>query len=161
MKPLDQQQVRSAMANSTRGEASRMVFPAGFGGLDFSELEYLGWRDPKSPQRGYLVSWQDDHPVGIALRAPEGASKKSVMCTLCRSTHSSGGVALFAAPRAGAAGRNGNTVGTYICADLACSTYIRLPKATVAVIPEPGLDLAGRITGLLTRTAAFVDRVLN
>jgi len=161
VKPLDQQQVRSAMANSTRGEASRMVFPAGFGGLDFSELEYLGWRDPKSPQRGYLVSWQDDHPVGIALRAPEGASKKSVMCTLCRSTHSSGGVALFAAPRAGAAGRNGNTVGTYICADLACSTYIRLPKATVAVIPEPGLDLAGRITGLLTRTAAFVDRVLN
>ena len=99
MKPLDQQQIRSAMANSTRGEASRMVFPAGFGGLEFSDLEYLGWRDPKAPQRGYLISWYADRPVGIALRAPEGASKKSVMCTLCRSTHSSGGVALFAAPR--------------------------------------------------------------
>ena len=63
--------------------------------------------------------------------------------------------------RAGVAGRNGNTVGTYICADLACSTYIRLPKPTVAVAPEPGLDIDERIAGLLTRTAAFVDRVLN
>jgi hypothetical protein len=161
MKPLDQQQIRSAMANSTRGEASRMVFPAGFGGLEFADLEYLGWRDPKAPQRGYLVSWHDDRAVGIALRAPEGASKKSVMCTLCRSTHSSGGVALFAAARAGAAGRNGNTVGTYICADLACSTYIRQPKATLAVVPEPGVDVEERIEGLLHRTAAFVDRVLG
>ena len=161
MKPLDQQQIRTAMANSTRGEASRMVFPAGFGGLDFTVLEYLGWRDPKAPQRGYLVSWQDDRPVGVALRAPEGASKKSVMCTLCRTTHSSGGVALFAAARAGAAGRNGNTVGTYICADLACSTYIRQPKATLAVVPEPGMVVEERIEGLLHRTAAFVDRVLN
>jgi len=27
--------------------------------------------------------------------------------------------------RVGAAGRNGNTVGTYICADLACSSRVR------------------------------------
>ena len=36
-----------------------------------------------------------------------------------------------------------------------------MPKATLAVVPEPGLDVEQRIDGLLTRTAAFVDRVLN
>jgi len=34
-------------------------------------------------------------------------------------------IALFVAAHAGTAGRQGNTVGTYICADLACSLYIR------------------------------------
>ena len=68
---------------------------------------------------------------------------------------------MFAAARAGAAGRNGNTVGTYICADLACSTYIRQPKPTLAVVPEPGVVVQERIEGLLHRTASFVDRVLN
>jgi len=138
-----------------------MLVPAGLGALAWPDLEYLGWRDPKAPQRGYLVSWHGERLVGIALRAPDGASQKSVMCTLCRSTHSSGGVALFAAPRAGSAGRNGNTVGTYICADLACSRYIRMPKPTMAVTPESGLDVEQRIAGLLARTAAFVDRVLG
>jgi hypothetical protein len=36
-----------------------------------------------------------------------------------------------------------------------------MPKPTVAVIPEPGIGVDERITGLLTRTAAFIDRVLN
>ena len=79
----------------------------------------------------------------------------------CRIIISWGFWVFFAPPRAGSAGRNGNTVGTYICADLACSTYIRMPKPTLAVVPEPGLEVEQRIDGLLIRTAAFVDRVLN
>ena len=70
----------------------------------------------------------------------EGVSNKTVMCALCRSTHSGGGVALFVARRAGAAGRNDNTVGTYICADLACSMYARLPAATASACPAPGIS---------------------
>jgi hypothetical protein len=42
------------------------------------------------------------------------------------------GLALLAAPRPGAAGRQGNTAGTYMCADLACSLYVRGKKTSPA-----------------------------
>jgi hypothetical protein len=47
------------------------------------------------------------------------------MCLLCRTTHSGGDVTFFTARRAGQAGRNGNTGGQYMCADLRCSKRIR------------------------------------
>jgi hypothetical protein len=161
LKPLTQQQIRSSMTNCSRGEASRMMLPAAFAGIDWPNLEDLGWRDPKAPQRGYLVLPLDDRLTGVALRAPEGTTNKTVMCTLCRTTHSGGGVALFVARRGGAAGRNDNTVGTYICADLACPKYIRLTRATAAIAPEPGKDVEARAAGLIDRTSAFIDRVLG
>ncbi|MET0864676.1 MAG: FBP domain-containing protein [Nakamurella sp.] len=161
MKPATQQEIRASLANCSRGEAARMTFPAGYRDLSWADIEYLGWRDPKAPLRGYLVIWRADRLVGIALRAPEAVTKKSVMCTLCRSTHSSGGVALFVAKLAGAAGRADNTVGTYICADLNCSRYARQPKPTVSVRPEPGKSLEEKLAGLQERAAAFVDRVLQ
>ncbi len=147
------------MINSSRGESARMNFPAAFADTDWDSIEYLGWRDPKAPHRGYLVAWEGERLTGLALRAPEGVSNKTVMCALCRSTHSGGGVALFVARRAGAAGRNDNTVGTYICADLACSKYARLPAATASVWPAPGIDVDQRLADLLRRTIAFLDRV--
>src|SRR6476469_3159952 len=113
MKPANQQEIRASLANCSRGEAARLSFPATFRQIDWDQLDYLGWRDPKAPLRGYLVMWRADRLIGIALRAPEAVTRKSVMCTLCRSTHSSGGVALFVARLAGAAGRADNTVGTY------------------------------------------------
>ncbi len=161
MKPADPKAIRLAMANCSKGEAQRINLPAGLATMDFPALEYLGWRDPKAPQRGYLVLWRGEKLVGLALRAPEGSSTRSIMCTLCRTTHTGGNVALFVARRGGDAGRNGNTVGTYICADLACSHYARLPKATAAVTPDPGLEVPQRLSALHRRTSAFVDRVLG
>lgn len=35
------------------------------------------------------------------------------------------GVSLMTARKAGAAGREGDSVGIYVCADLACSLYVR------------------------------------
>ena len=68
-------------------------------------------------------------------------------------------VALFVARRAGAAGRAGNTVGTYICADLACSLYLRGLRE-----PEvPQGDTAAtevRVERLGDRLETFVKRVL-
>lgn len=136
-----------------------MNFPATLAGIEWDSLEYLGWRDPNAPQRGYLVVWEEERLTGLALRAPEGVSNKTVMCALCRSTHSGGGVALFVARRAGAAGRNDNTVGTYICADLACSMYARLPAATASACPAPGICVDQRLADLYRRTVTFLDRV--
>jgi hypothetical protein len=51
------------------------------------------------------------------------------MCSLCLTTHPGSGTSLMTARKTGAAGREGNSVGVYICADLACSLYVRGKKA--------------------------------
>jgi len=54
------------------------------------------------------------------------------MCSLCLTTHT-GGVSLLVAPRTGKAGQQGNTVGAYMCSDLACSLYVRGLKHVVGL----------------------------
>jgi hypothetical protein len=80
------------------------------------------------------------------------------MCSLCVTTRS-GGVALMVAPRAGKRGRDGNTVGTYICADLQCPAVIR-GKVVVggARVPET-LTLDQRADRLVGNLAEFLGRV--
>ena len=83
------------------------------------------------------------------------------MCQVCLTGHASSGVTLFAAPLAGAAGRDGNTVGMYLCADLACSLYIRgrkLPKLRGG-LQEETLTLDERITRTVDNLTAFTDKV--
>jgi len=159
MDPLGQDEIWASFVNCTRGEAKGVTLPARPEEIPWEQREFLGWRDPKAPQRGYLVVWEEERLTGLALLAPEGVSNKTVMCALCRSTHSGGGVALFVARRAGAAGRNDNTVGTYICADLACSMYARLPAATASACPAPGICVDQRLADLYRRTVTFLDRV--
>lgn len=156
MDPLDEQQIRASFINCSKGEARRLNLPRDIGELPWSDLDFLGWRDPGAPDRAYLVSPRSgagdtdtvvgaraatDGPagggggtlVGITLRISSGAQRnlmRSSLCSICVTAHSGGGVDLLAAPLAGAAGRQGNTVATYMCADLACSLYMRGRKQT-------------------------------
>ncbi|SFN90481.1 FBP C-terminal treble-clef zinc-finger [Pseudonocardia ammonioxydans] len=137
-----------------------MVLPAAVRELDPDQLDDVaGWRDPKAPERGVLLVPTADGPVGIVLRAAAGRTRAAAMCALCRTTHSVGGVALFAAARAGSKGRQGDTVGTYICADLACAEHVRQEHATAALRPTPGTTVDERRTGLQERAAEFVATV--
>ena len=70
-------------------------------------------------------------------------------------------VGLFVAPRTGAAGRNGDTVGTYICSDLACSTLIRILPAPSQMQPNPTEMITTRGAGLLARLEGFTNEVLK
>ena len=70
MKPMSEPEIRASMVNAVPGEAERMPLP-GLHEVVWAEREYLGWRDPGSPLRGYLVYWRGDDVVGIALRASE------------------------------------------------------------------------------------------
>ena len=81
-------------------------------------------------------------------------------CNLCHTGHPAEGVSLFVAPRTGAAGKNGNTVGTYICADLACSLYIRGLRPSTLPQGET-LSVEARVQRLKGRLAAFVDKALT
>jgi hypothetical protein len=95
------------------------------------------------------------------LRAPEGGAKKnrSVLCEICRDVFSKADVFLWVARRAGASGRNGNTVGTLICADFLCSGNVRVEPPVNEINPDPAEVVKRQITGLQSRTRLFLDRV--
>ena len=161
MQPLSAEEIRRSFVNSSKSLVKAMTLPPRFAELPWDSLDYLGWRDPKAPNRGYLVVRRNEGVTGIALntQATGKPRRGAGLCDLCNTAHHVTDVALFAARRAGAAGREGNTVGMYICADLACSLYLRglreldVPQGETAP-PEV------RAERLNSRLEGFVNRVL-
>ncbi|WP_326756484.1 FBP domain-containing protein [Streptomyces hirsutus] len=164
MRPLTDQDIRGSFVNCSKGEAKRLFVPRDLGERIWEDLDFLGWRDPGAPDRAYLVTERADQgrPVGVALRfqpARRGSRHRS-MCSLCLTTHPRGGVSLMTARRAGAAGREGNSVGAYMCADLACSLYLRgrkVPESGMRI--EESLTLDEQIARALGNLYAFLDKV--
>jgi hypothetical protein len=158
---MTEQQLRRSFVNCSRGEARSMTLPKGFADLDWTELDLLGWRDPKAPLRGYLVLDVADGPVGVAVRAAESrmSARTAVMCLLCQTGQSGDAVSLFTARRTGEAGRNGNTVGTYICADLGCSERVRTEIPPWLQLRDPGEVVTERAAELRARAAGFLGAV--
>jgi len=98
---------------------------------------------------------------GLALRAPRVPRQHRGSAGQPVPHRPSGrGRQLFVASRAGAAGKNGNTVGTYICSDLACSLYIRgLRRLT---LPHGGiLSVEARVARLEQRLGAILGKALT
>ncbi|MET9573667.1 FBP domain-containing protein [Streptomyces virginiae] len=164
MEPLTEKQIRASFVNCTKGEAARMRLPLDFAELPWQDLDFLGWVDPGAPLRAHLVLPREEGPLGISLRVPSvgrTSAVKSSLCQICLTGHASSGVTLLAAPLAGARGREGNTVGTYICADLACSLYVRgkrQPKLR-AGRQEESLTLDERLARMEGNLSGFVSRV--
>ncbi|MGW4649953.1 FBP domain-containing protein [Kitasatospora sp. NPDC004289] len=164
MEPLTEPQIRASFVNCTKGEAGRLSLPRGLAELPWEHLDFLGWRDQGAPDRAYLVAPSEDGPVGVTLRVPtvRRSSLKSNLCSICLTSHTGTGVALLAARRAGAAGREGSTVGTYICADLACSLYVRGRKRTASAerVAE-SLTVEEQIARTVANLDAFLAQVLR
>ncbi|MFE7094459.1 FBP domain-containing protein [Streptomyces erythrochromogenes] len=164
MEPLSEKQIRASFVNCTKGEAARMRLPLDFAELPWEDLDFLGWVDPGAPLRAHLVLPREEGPLGISLRVPSvgrTSAVKSSLCQICLTGHASSGVTLLAAPLAGARGREGNTVGTYICADLACSLYVRgkrQPKLR-AGRQEESLTVDERLARMEANLNGFVSRV--
>jgi FBP C-terminal treble-clef zinc-finger len=165
MEPLTEQQIRASFGNCSKGEAGRVKMPADLATLPWRDLDFLGWTDPGAPQRALIVVPLDGEPVGLLLRRPDSrrtGAMRSSMCRVCLTGHTADGVTLFVAPLAGAAGRQGNTVGDYLCTDLACSLYLRgkrQPRGRL-VRQEETLSLDERIDRAMTNLHGFVKRVL-
>ncbi|MFD9333733.1 FBP domain-containing protein [Streptomyces sp. NPDC060028] len=165
MEPLSEKQIRSSFVNCTKGEAARLRLPLDFAELPWQDLDFLGWVDPGAPLRAHLVLPREQGPLGISLRVPaisRTSAMKSSLCQVCLTGHASSGTTLLVAPLAGAAGREGNTVGTYICSDLACPLYLRgkrQPKLRT-VRYEESLTLDERIARMSGNLDAFVARVI-
>lgn len=164
MEPLTEKDIRSSFVNCTKGEAARLRLPLDFTELPWEDLDFLGWVDPGAPLRAHLVLPRAEGPVGISLRVPSvgrTSAVKSSLCQICLTAHASSGVTLLAAPLAGARGREGNTVGIYVCADLACPLYVRgrrQPKLRAGRYEE-SLSLDERLARMSGNLDAFADRV--
>ncbi|MFC4120896.1 FBP domain-containing protein [Nonomuraea zeae] len=164
MRPVTEQDIRTSFVNCSKGEARRLNLPRDLARSPWDDLDYLGWRDPGAPERGYLVVERDGGLVGISMRLAQEVRRsftKSTLCSVCVTPHSGSGVALFTAPRVGAAGRQGNTVGAYICADLACSLYVRDKKQTELGTRFESLTVEERVVRAVANLDAFVARVLD
>jgi len=163
MRPVTERDLRTSFVNCSKGEAKRLHLPKDFADLPWDDLDFLGWRDPGAPGRAYLVTERDDGLVGLSLRVAPSAARgftSRSMCSLCLTTRTGGGVTLMTARRTGEAGRQGNSVGQYMCGDLDCSLYVRDKKQSVA---GGGLDesltLDEKVARVLANLDAFLDKV--
>jgi hypothetical protein len=153
-------EIRASFVNCSRGAATRLAVPADLAGQPWADLDFLGWTEPGAPDRAHLVVPEPDGLVGITLRRGSGGQRRAQMCAACRTTHAAGGVALVAAPKAGESGRRGNTVGTYLCADLACSLYARgLRTPALGRSHRDDTPVEDRVEHVRATLAALVARV--
>jgi hypothetical protein len=152
--------IRRSMINCSQGDAKRMTIPAEVLAADLGSVAFIAWHDPKMAQRAYLVAHHEGAPTGVLLRrASAPPRRRTAVCALCRTTRKNGDVSLYTAPRAGAAGRAGNSVGTYLCDELDCSEVVHLETATSTVVPELGVPVEDRVEGLVRRLDGFLVAV--
>ncbi|MEV6793363.1 FBP domain-containing protein [Streptomyces sp. NPDC051320] len=164
MEPLSDKEIRSSFVNCTKGEAGRLRLPLDFAELPWPDLDFLGWVDPGAPLRAHVVVPRESGPLGITLRVPGVTSASAVrtsLCQICLTSHASSGVNLLAAPLAGKPGRDGNSVGIYFCADLACPLYVRgkrQPKLRLGRYEE-SLTVDEKVARAMANLDAFIARV--
>ncbi len=160
MRALTEEEVRAAFVNAAPEELRVVELPHDFLLTDWDHLDFLAWRDPRTRGRGYIVTERDGEPTAIVLRAAEGQSRaRSAMCNLCHTMQPGDQVSLFTARKAGTAGEHGDTVGTYICADMSCHETVRL--AAPLAPSEIRASVDRKIDGTKRRTEDFVSRVLD
>jgi hypothetical protein len=160
MRPLTEEDVHSSFVNALPDELRHITLPADFVIVDWDHLDFFAWRDPRTRGRGYVIAEVDGEARGVLLRSADGTSTaRSAMCNLCHTMQPADQVSLYTARKAGAAGEHGDSVGTYICADLSCHENVRL--AAPLAPNEVRASVDRRIDGTRRRTEAFVGRVLE
>ncbi|WP_194396406.1 FBP domain-containing protein [Microbacterium atlanticum] len=160
MRPLTEDDVRSSFVNASPDELRLVSLPHDFVLTDWDHLDFLAWRDPRTRSRGYVIAEIDGEPSGVVLRAADGTSRgRAAMCNLCHTMQPADQVVMYTARKAGEAGAHGDSVGTYICADLSCHETVRL--AAPLAPNEVRASVDRKIDGTRRRTEAFVGRVLE
>ena len=158
MRPLTENDVRESFVNAAPDEITRVKLPADFVLTEWDHTDFFAWRDPQTRGRGYMIAEVGGEPTGVVLRASSGSSHaRPAMCNLCHTMQPGDQVALFTARKAGDAGDNGDSIGTYICADLSCHENVRL--AAPLAPNEMRASVDRRIDGPRQRAEALVNRV--
>ncbi|WOF23636.1 FBP domain-containing protein [Microbacterium betulae] len=160
MRPLTEDEVIDSFVNADDRELAVVALPHDFPLTEWDHLDFLAWRDPNTRSRGYLVAEIDGAPTGVVLRAASSTSNaRHGICNICRTMQPGSQVTMFTARKAGSAGEKGDSIGTYICADLSCHENVRL--ALPLAPNEYRASVDRKIDGTARRSRAFVERVLE
>lgn len=151
--------IRASFVNASKKEVSDMSLPENFDSIDFEKLDYFGWRDRKIARRAYIAVPTDDGLVCVMLKQAEASPRSRAQCSWCQDITLPNDVALFTARRAGAAGRNGNVIGTLICANFECSRNVRKLPPVVYLGFDADAARVERILTLQIRATDFVAGV--
>jgi hypothetical protein len=161
MRPFSDSELRSSLVNVTVRERAQLTAPPDLADRRWDRLDFFGWRDPRIPALGYVVVELDDEPVGVLLKQAERNPRMQAQCSWCEDVQLPNPVVFFGAKRAGRAGRNGDTIGTLVCAHFECSANVRKRPPT----PYIGFDVEAarqrRIDLLREHVASFVRDVRN
>lgn len=159
MRALTESEVRASFVNADADDLRIMEMPHDFLLVDWDYLDFFAWRDPSADRRGYVLVQHEGGIAGVVLRSSEPGRARSGMCNVCHTMQPGNQVLLFTARRAGGAGERGDSVGTYLCADLSCHENVRLahPLAPNEVRGAGQVDL--RLDGTRRRMEAFAARV--
>ncbi|MDY6810376.1 MAG: FBP domain-containing protein [Actinomycetota bacterium] len=161
MHALTESAIRSSLVNASVRERKALGLPQGFPGLPWEEMDFLGWRDPRSPQTGYLVIPLDDMFVGIILRLGGRQARTRPQCSFCRDVHLPNEVSFFSAKLSGAAGRKGDTVGILMCSRFECSANVRVLPSAMFAGDDPEVVRQQRIAALRKHLGGFARRILE
>lgn len=161
MRPITDTDIRTSFVNADDEEARRIELPHDIMLVDWDYLDFFAWKDPLASRQGYLLIEHDGRHVGIVLQSTDPGRTRSGMCNICHTLQPGNQVALFSARLTGERGRRGDSVGTYICADLSCHENVRLahPLAPNEVRAAGQVDL--RLDGTRRRMHDFAMRVLE
>ncbi|KAA8888420.1 FBP domain-containing protein [Nocardia colli] len=163
MKPVTERDIRSSFINCSKTESKKLPVPRHLDDQPWDDLDFLGWSDPSLPGRAYLVIPNDNEElIGVALRYETGGTGRAQMCSICLTTHTGSGVSLLTAAKAGPSGRKGNTVGTYMCTDLACPLYARGKKTpALGNRYRENLNPEQKVERMFANMQAFVARLYS
>jgi hypothetical protein len=161
MHAFSESAIRGSFVNASLRERQNLQLPAPIDEIDWERLDYLGWRDRKSPQLGYVVVDLDGEPVGMLTRQAEARPRARAQCSWCEDVQLPNDVVLLSTRRAGAAGRNGNTLGALVCENFECSANVRRRPALAYVGFDLEAERERRIASLQERVTAFALRVVE
>lgn len=156
MRILDAAQLRASFVNVSVRERKAIPLPD-LDEVAWEEIDVLGWRDPKLPLVAYAVAVVDDAPVGLLLRQAEQSPRRRTQCAWCQDVHLPNDVVMFSARRAGAAGRRGDTIGTYVCQNFECNVNARATPRMAYV----GFDVEGARAARMAAFRGNVERFMR
>lgn len=152
--------LRGCFVNVSQRERASIVLPD-LGALDWSRLDYLGWRDLRMPATGYVVAEVDGAPVGVLLRRAEASARARAQCSWCEDVRLPNDVVFYSARRAGAPGRKGDSLGTLVCQDFQCSANVRKPPPPAYLGYDVDAAVRQHIATLQVRVSDFARRVVG
>ncbi|MFJ8229892.1 FBP domain-containing protein [Streptomyces sp. NPDC094448] len=159
---MTRDEVRGAIVNPD-GTGNKVRLPTWFDDVRWDRIDYLGWRDLRSPQRAYLVAEADGQALGVLLRqAPNDAAhgSRAMMCDLCRFTRRFNEISLFTARLPSRDKRKRlNTVGLLLCTDLDCAVKLHSKPIRGPFDPPVEEMVEQRRAGMRSRTITFIHSV--